>query len=64
MKTWGNNTLQSQYGLDIEKEIQDILVKELTASIDAQIIKDLFNKQNNIRKVKIEMIQENLKSSE
>ena len=62
MKTWGNNTLQSQYGLDIEKEIQDILVQELTDSINAQIIKDLFNKQN-IRKVKIEMIQENLKSS-
>lgn len=52
-----------QYGIDIEKELQDILVQELTASIDAQIIKELFNKQN-IRKAKIEGIKEKVKSSE
>lgn len=63
MNIWGNNTIQSQYGLDIQKELEDLLVQELTATIDQQIINDLFKKQN-IRKVRIEMIQEKLKSSE
>ena len=63
MKTSVNNTLQAQYGLDIEKELQDILVQELSASIDAEIIKNLFNKQN-IRKVKIEGIKDKIISSE
>lgn len=63
MSIWGNNTLQGQYGLDIEKEIQDLLVQELTASIDKSIIDQLFNKQN-IRKAKIGIIQEKIKSSE
>jgi len=63
MNTWGNNTLQSQYGLDIEKELQDILVQELSSSIDAEIIKNLFNKQN-IRKAKIEGIKDKIISSE
>jgi hypothetical protein len=63
MNTWGNNTLQSQYGLDIEKELQDILVQELSSSINAEIIKNLFNKQN-IRKAKIEGIKDKIISSE
>lgn len=63
MNIWGNNTLQGQYGLDIEQQLQDLLVQELTASIDQQIIKDLFNRQN-IRKAKIDIIKDKIISSE
>lgn len=63
MNIWGNNTLQGQYGLDIEQQLQDLLVQELTASIDQQIIKDLFNRQN-IRKAKIDIVKDKIKSSE
>jgi hypothetical protein len=63
MNIWGDNTLQGQYGLDVEQAIQDLLVQELTASIDKSIIDQLFNKQN-IRKAKIDIVKEKIKSSE
>lgn len=63
MNIWGNNTTQPQYGLDITKQIEDLLVQELSASIDAEIIKDLFNRQN-IRKAKIDIIKDKIISSE
>jgi enolase len=34
-----------EYGIDTEKEIQDILVKELAKSINAEIIKTIFSKR-------------------
>lgn len=55
--------LASHYGMDITAELEDLLVQELSAAIDAQIINDLFNRQR-IRKEKIETIKNRLKSSE
>ena len=63
MNIWSNNTIQGQYGLDVEQAIQDLLVQELTASIDKSIIDQLFNKQN-IRKAKIDTVKEKIRSSE
>lgn len=59
---WWYEQLVTQYGIDIEQEMSDILAKELTDIIDAQIIKDLFNKQN-IRKVKIDIIKNKIENA-
>lgn len=58
-----SSNLISQYNLDVTKEIEDLLVQELTASINKSILDNLLNKQN-IRKAKIDMIKEKLKFSE
>ena len=55
--------MSNQYNIDVVQQMQDLLVKELTDSIDKSIIDKLLSKQN-IRKAKIDLIKEKLKSSE
>jgi hypothetical protein len=48
-----NQPLGKSYGIDIEAKMTQMLADELTKSIDADIMKELFSKRNK-RKIKIE----------
>ena len=48
-----NQPLGKSYGIDIEAKMTQMLVDELTKSIDNQILNELFSKRNK-RKIKVE----------
>lgn len=54
---------RAKFGIDIVKEIEDTLVKELSKSIDTEILRKLYKLGPN-RKERIRNILEKIKSSE
>ena len=50
-----DSPLGKSYGIDIESQLTQMLADELTKSINANIIKEMFSKRNK-RRIKIENI--------
>lgn len=59
----GYDDLLNQDGLDVSKEIEEMLVSELSKSIDIDIIKSIFAFPND-RKSKIKSILDKISHSE